>query len=98
MGISTENRLSRNEMWCASHNHNNMRHIRAKELLDSIFNEAVIYKISIFNEIAPNFTYSQKSQLLKYNWDFGANRFFPINFMAVTCEECTFSFLPVVRR
>ena len=38
MGILTENRLSRNEMWCASDNHNNMRHIRAKELLDSNFN------------------------------------------------------------
>ena len=56
-----ENRLSRNETWCASDNHNNMGHICAKELLDSDFNYAVIYKISIFNEIAPNFTYSQKS-------------------------------------
>ena len=57
----TENRLSRNEMWCASDNHNNMCHTCAKELLDSNFNEAVIDKISIFNEIAPNFTYSQES-------------------------------------
>ena len=45
-------------MWCASDNHNNMCHICAKELLDSNFNEAVIYKISVFNEITPNFTYS----------------------------------------
>ena len=37
-GYLTENRLSRNEMWCASDNHNNMRHIRAEELLDSNFN------------------------------------------------------------
>ena len=47
-------------MWCASDDHNNVCHICAKELLDSNFNEAVIVKISSFNEIAPNFTYSQK--------------------------------------
>ena len=35
--------------------------ICTKELLDSNFIEAVIYKLSIFNEIAPDFTYSQKS-------------------------------------
>ena len=38
-----------------------MRYIYAKERLYSNFNEALIYKISVFNEIAPNFTYSQKS-------------------------------------
>ena len=47
-------------MWCASDNDNNMCYICAKELLNSNFNEAVIYKLSIFNEIDPNFTYSQK--------------------------------------
>ena len=47
-------------MWCALDNHNNMCHICAKELLDSNFNLGVIYKISIFKEIAPNFTYSHK--------------------------------------
>ena len=47
-----------------------MCHICAKELLDSNFNEADIYKISIFNEIATNFTYSQKSQVFEYNWNF----------------------------
>ena len=58
----TENRLlRRNEMWCASDNHNNMCHICVKERLDSNFNEAVIKKIPIFNEIPSNFTYSQKS-------------------------------------
>ena len=34
----TENRSSRNEMWCASDSHNNICHISAKELLDSNFN------------------------------------------------------------
>ena len=53
-------------------------------------------KISSFHEIVPNFTYSQKSYFLKYNWNFEANCFFPINFMAGTCQESTFSFLPVV--
>ena len=56
-------------MWFASDN-NNMCHICAKELLDSNFNLAVINKISIFNEIAPNFTYSQKLLFFKYNWNF----------------------------
>ena len=39
-----------------SDNHNNMYHIWAKELLDSNLNKEVIYKILIFNEIAPNVT------------------------------------------
>ena len=33
----TENQISKNKMWCASGNHNNMCHICAKELLDSNF-------------------------------------------------------------
>ena len=32
-------------MWCASDNHNNMGHILAEELSDSIFNYVVITKI-----------------------------------------------------
>ena len=36
-------------------------HICAKEVLDLNLNLAVIDKISNFKEIAPNFTYSQKS-------------------------------------
>ena len=42
-------------------NHSYMCHICAKGILDSNFNQAVIDKISIFHEIAPNFTYSQQS-------------------------------------
>ena len=53
----TENRISRNEMWCASDNHNNLCCICAKELLDSNFNQAVIDKISNFHDFAPNFTF-----------------------------------------
>ena len=53
-------------MWFASDNHSKMRHIFAKELLDSNFNYAIIYKISFFlKEIAPKFTYLQKSNFLK---------------------------------
>ena len=48
-------------MWCTVDDHNHMCRICAKELLDSNFYEAVIDKISNFNEIALNFTYSQKS-------------------------------------
>ena len=45
----------------AADSHDYMSHPCAKEFLDSNLNEGVIYKISIFHEIAPNFTYSQKS-------------------------------------
>ena len=48
-------------MLCAADNYNYMCHICAKEFLDSNLNEEVIDKISNFHEIAPNFTYSQKS-------------------------------------
>ena len=100
-------------------NHNNMRHICAKELLqicdayycdylthicakgllDSNFNCAVIYKISIFKEIAQNFTYLQNHNFISL-WELfrPTADFFPINFMVVTCEECNFLFLPVVSR
>ena len=40
-----------------------------KGFLDSNLNKAVIDKISSFHEIA-NFTYLQKLQFLKYNWNF----------------------------
>ena len=42
-------------MCCAADNHNYMRHICAKEFLDSNFNEAVIDKISNVHDIAQNF-------------------------------------------
>ena len=48
-------------MWCATDIYNYMCDIYAKEFLVSNFNQAVIDKISIFQEIAPNFTFSQKS-------------------------------------
>ena len=57
----TENRLGRNEIWYAEDNHSYMCHICAKGFLDSNFNEAIIDIISIFHEIAPNYTYWQKS-------------------------------------
>ena len=58
---STENHLSRNEMWCATDNHNYMCHVCAKGFSDLNFNQAIIGKISNFLEIAPNFTYSRKA-------------------------------------
>ena len=57
----TENRLSWNEMCSASDNYNYMCHTCAKEFLNSSFNKAVIDKISNFQDIAPNFTFSQIS-------------------------------------
>ena len=52
-------------MWCASDNNNNMCHTCAKERLDSNFYEAVIYKISIFNEIT-QVSLLKKSYFFKY--------------------------------
>ena len=63
----TENRLGRNEIWCAEYYHSYVCHICAKGFLDLNFNEAVIDKISIFHEFASNFTYSQKTQFLTSN-------------------------------
>ena len=57
----TENPLSGNKMWCVANNHNYMCHVCAKGFSDSNFDKAFIDKISNFHEIAPNFTYSQKS-------------------------------------
>ena len=57
----TENRLSWNEMCCASDNHYYMCHTCAKEFLNSSFNLEVIDKISNFHDIAPNFPFSQIS-------------------------------------
>ena len=48
-------------MWCTVGIYNYMCHKCAKGFLDSNFNQAVIDKISSFHEIAPNFTFSQKS-------------------------------------
>ena len=53
-------RLSRNEICCAEDSHNYMSKMCAKEFSDSNFNQEVIGKISIFQEIAQSFTYSQK--------------------------------------
>ena len=48
-------------------NHKYMHHICAKGFFDSNSNEAVIDKISVFHQIAPNFTYKI---VIKYNWNF----------------------------
>ena len=58
----TENRLSRNEMWCAADNHNYMWHIYAKGFLDSNFNQAVIEKISIFTKL-PHISHVNKNRI-----------------------------------
>ena len=56
----TENRLRKNEMWCATYYHNGTCHTCSEGFLDSKFIQAVINKTSNFHKIAPNFTYSQK--------------------------------------
>ena len=47
---------------------------------NSIFNQAVIDKISNFHEIAPNLTYSQKIVIFKYNCNFLDQLLLPYKF------------------
>ena len=88
----TENQLGGNEIWCAADNYNYMYHMCAKGFLDSTFNLAFIDKISNFQEIAPNFTYSQKSYFWKYKWTLIDQLILPYKFMVETCKEYTFHF------
>ena len=57
-----------------------MCHTCAKEFWDSNFNLAVLDKISNFNEIALNSTYSHKSQFLKYICNFLDQLLHPFKF------------------
>ena len=84
-------------MCCATDNHNYMRHTCTKEFLDSNFNEAVIDKISNFHEIAPNSTYINRNFSIIFAI-FLDQLLHPLNFMTGTCQEYSFSFLPVVSR
>ena len=66
----TENRLSRNEMWCESDNHNNMSHIYAKELLDSNFIKQLFTKYKFLIKL-PQISHIDKNHnFFKYNWKF----------------------------
>ena len=56
----TKIRLARNETCCVEYNHNYMSNVCAKEFSVSNINQAVIGKISSFQEIAPHFKNSQK--------------------------------------
>ena len=65
------NRLSRNKMWCASDNHNNMCHICAKELLD----------LKPVNINCPQFYIFTKIIIFfKYNWIFLDQPLLPYKF------------------
>ena len=93
-------------MWCVADNHNNTCLICAKKkkkkkknilnLLDSNFNQAVINKISIFNEIAPRF---KNSKFIKYIWNFLDQLLLPYEFHVSWQEHVRnllLLFLPVV--
>ena len=84
----TENRLSWNEMCCASDNHNYMCHTCAKEFSNLSFNKAVIDKNINFSR------YCSKFHIFTYFRNFSSifatfytKCFYPINFMALTCQE-----------
>ena len=82
-------------MWCAADNQNYMCHIIcAKEFLDLNTDSAVLDKMSSFHEIGSNFTYKNR-KFLKYNWNYLDQLLIPINLMAGTWCESTFSILPI---
>ena len=80
----TENRFSRNEMWCAVVNHNHMYHMR-KGIFRFVLLLGSYWQNIIFQEIAPNCTYkncSFKSRPIIGLFD--TNCFYPLNVIAVT--------------
>ena len=88
----TENWLERNEIWFAEDNHSFMCHICAKRYLNSILIISSYYWQNInFNEIAPNFTFWQKSQFFKYNWNFLDQLLLPYKFHGRDMWEILFS-------
>ena len=60
----TKNWWRKNKISCNADNHDYICHIRAKGFVDSDINEAVIDKISNFQEIAPNFTFHIFTKIL----------------------------------
>ena len=69
-----------------------------KEFSVSNFDQAVIVKMSIFQETFPNFTYSQKLYIFQSYWKFLDQLPLPYRLQTVAREEYSFSVLPVVRR
>ena len=95
----TENWLSSNEMCCAADNHNYMCHTCAKELLDlNLKIKQLLTKYRIFMKLPqiPHIHINRNFSSIFAT--FQTNCFIPINFMAGTCQEYSFSFLPVVSR
>ena len=68
--VLTKNQFGRNKICCAEDNSNYMSKMCEKEFSDLNFDLEVIGKISIFQEIAPNFTYLEISQFFKHNYNF----------------------------
>ena len=65
----TENRLSRNEMWCASDNDNNMCHICAKNFWIQTLSKELFPKYQFLRKL-PQISYIHKMVIFKYNWNF----------------------------
>ena len=59
----TKNQFSKNEICSAEDNHSCMSNMYANEFSDLKFISAVIDEISIFQKIAPNFTYSKQKNM-----------------------------------
>ena len=82
----------------AAGNHYYMCHTYAKEILDSTSIEQLLTKYQIFTKF-PQIPHFHKNH--NFSSIFATSYtdcFIPINFMAGTCQEYTFSLLPVVSR
>ena len=66
----TKKWFGRNKICCEEDNYYYMNNMCEKEFSDLNSNQAVIGKILIFQEIAPNFKYSQKLYFLSIIWIF----------------------------
>ena len=96
----TENRLSWNVMCCASDNYNYMCHTCAKEFFEFELQLKSYWQNIKFSRYCPKFPIFKFRNFSSIGLfaTFETNCFIPINFMAGTCQEYSFSFLPVATR
>ena len=76
----TENRLSWNEMFCASDNHNYMCHTCAKEFLNSSFELSSYWQNIKFSRYCPKFHIFTKIVIFKYICNFLDQLLLPYKF------------------
>ena len=85
-------------MCYASDNHNYMCHTCAKEFEIRASIKKLLTKYQIFTKLPQISHFHKFRNFLSIFATFETNCSIPINFMAGTCQEYSFSFLPVATR